>query len=408
MKLSAIKFKAGSYITVENKQEGHHFYIVRRGAIKTFSSFRQADRLQRVLGPGDFFGVISAMTGHPRLISSQVVTDSEVIMVRKDQFDFLIQQSPPLVLKIIRSFSNELRKYSEELASRTLLATKKKDDPYMLFHQGEFYYNKGEMAISAYIYTQYIKNFAYSDLAKEAQERLKTIDLTVLSKIKHAFASDLNRKYKQGDILFSEFEPGFEVFIIESGRVNISKVINGQEVLIAVLKQGDIFGEMALLNNENRSATAIAAEPTSCTVLNQRNFNNIINKNARLATKIIMLLSERLWTIYKQLDNFYFKDIKHRIYDTLITQVYKKHVHNLTSASYAFDFGPKEIQSMLGVEERLVKDALRVILQEDIVTIDKNKFLCRNLSRLEKEVEFGRKMEQRRRRIEISREKHHQ
>ena len=48
-------------------------------------------------------------------------------------------------------------------------------------------------------------------------------------------------------MIFSEHEPGEDLYIIQQGKVKITKIINNQEVLLAVLQPGDIFGEMALL-----------------------------------------------------------------------------------------------------------------------------------------------------------------
>ncbi len=404
MKISLVRFNVESYITVENKYEGDHFYIIRKGKVKVFSSFSHDESIQRILGPGDFFAVVSSMTGHSRLNSSQALEDTELISIRKGQFGFLIQQSAPLALKIIRSFSSELRKYDELLVRKTLFSQKaQEENPDQLYFQGEFYEKKGEAAIAAYIYTQYIKNFSYSQLAIKAQERLRSLDRTVLAEVKEHFNTAINRQFKAGQVLFSEFEAGYEMFIIETGRVNISKLINEKEVLIAVLKKGDIFGEMSLLNNENRSATAIAVEDTSCTVLTQKNFNAIIKANVKLAVKIIALLSERLWTIYKQLDNFYFSDIKSRIYDTLVTQVQKKHIAMDHRTEYVFDIGPKEIKNMLGIDEEPVQAAIDTIFKGNIMGLKGDKFYCKNLLELEKEVDYARKMEQRKRKIETKR-----
>ena len=58
-----------------------------------------------------------------------------------------------------------------------------------------------------------------------------------------------------GTMIFSDFQPGSEMFIIKEGSVKISKVTNDTEVTLAILKQGDMFGEMALLENKPRSAS---------------------------------------------------------------------------------------------------------------------------------------------------------
>ena len=59
-------------------------------------------------------------------------------------------------------------------------------------------------------------------------------------------------------MIFSECQAGADMFIIQDGAVRITKVVDGQEVILAVLNKGDMFGEMSLLENKPRSASAIA------------------------------------------------------------------------------------------------------------------------------------------------------
>ncbi|HPA72406.1 MAG TPA: cyclic nucleotide-binding domain-containing protein, partial [Spirochaetota bacterium] len=65
-------------------------------------------------------------------------------------------------------------------------------------------------------------------------------------------------EYAPNQLIFCEFEPGNEFYFIQSGRVKIVKIVNNTEKTLDVLKPGDVFGEMAILENSPRSATAIA------------------------------------------------------------------------------------------------------------------------------------------------------
>jgi len=67
-------------------------------------------------------------------------------------------------------------------------------------------------------------------------------------------------EYEPNDIIFCEFEPGNDFYFIQSGRVEIVKIINNREKTLDILGAGDVFGEMAILEEEPRSASAIAIE----------------------------------------------------------------------------------------------------------------------------------------------------
>lgn len=401
MKLEMISRPKGTYVTVENKAEGAHFYIIRKGRVRVFSSITsETSSLNRNLSAGDFFGVISCMTERPRLQSSYVLEDCELLVVKKHQFGFLIEKSAPLALRILRSFSNDLRKYDEELVQKTTMTEKKIDEVKSFLDLGIYYYNKESFYNAAYIFIQFLKNFPNETLSKTAIEYLQKIDQKYIDP--QEFSSSISRTYQDKRMLFCDGERGYEMFILEEGQVKINKIIDGKEVLIAVLNPGDIFGEMALLNNKSRTASAEAFGEARCTVFNSNNFDNIFRENTALGMRIVTLLSERIWTIYKQLDNLFFSDYGARIYDILLTHLLKEKVPIESHRKYSFSFGQEEVFKMIGIEQEKVALAFNKILDGNVIFVDQGRLHCRDVTALQKEVDFARKMEQRSRNIKSS------
>ena len=83
------------------------------------------------------------------------------------------------------------------------------------------------------------------------------------------------KKFPKGSVIFSEFEPGASFYLIQSGRVQLIKIINGAEKNLDILQQGEIFGEMAVLDNSPRSASAIAYDDVVAIYFNKENFEII-------------------------------------------------------------------------------------------------------------------------------------
>ena len=100
-------------------------------------------------------------------------------------------------------------------------------------------------------------------------------------------ADDFKRVYKDNTMICCEHEPGNELFIIQEGQIKITKVIQNKEVLLAVLKEGDIFGEMALIENKPRSASAIAFGTTKVMAVNKNNFEAMISNQPQLVARLI-------------------------------------------------------------------------------------------------------------------------
>ncbi len=395
MDIYEINFKANSFITVENELDSNNFFIIKSGQIKSTNSVNKISGNQ-VLSSGDFFGVISAMTNRPRLESTFAISDTKLIVFNKKNFGVLLKKSSPFALKIIKTFSNELRIYDKILAEKTTKQNKNKDqvEEQHLFDIGKFYYSNENYQNATYVFLQFIKHYPDSALNSEVLKCLQKIDNKFIFKNKNRYQS-LKVNFKKNEMLFCEDEPGFEAFIIKKGRVKITKIINDKEVLLAVLKPGDIFGEMALLNNTKRAASAVAFEDTECLLLNIENFNKIIQENVTLAVKLITLLSERIWTVYKQIENLSFKKIKTRIFDTLYTQVLNHNIKIAPRQQYLFSIGTRELGEMIGHNDEEFEKSIKEVLNERFLSLYNDKFLCTDTFELKKEAEFVKKADKR-------------
>ncbi|MBP7494658.1 MAG: Crp/Fnr family transcriptional regulator [Spirochaetales bacterium] len=97
-----------------------------------------------------------------------------------------------------------------------------------------------------------------------------------------------------GTVLFQEGDEGNEMFIIQEGKIRISKSIGEKEHVIAILGKGDFFGEMALVNRIKRTATAQAVTDVRLLSFDRQGFRSMIEKNSKIAMNIIDKLCRRL------------------------------------------------------------------------------------------------------------------
>jgi CRP/FNR family cyclic AMP-dependent transcriptional regulator len=113
-----------------------------------------------------------------------------------------------------------------------------------------------------------------------------------------AVESDLFGKFgrhvEAGRIIFQEGDEGDQMYIIQSGKVKVSRLIAGKEHVLAILEKGDFFGEMAIVNKVQRSATVTAIDGVDLLAFNREGFLSMINKNAKIALHVIDRLCRRL------------------------------------------------------------------------------------------------------------------
>jgi CRP/FNR family transcriptional regulator, cyclic AMP receptor protein len=101
--------------------------------------------------------------------------------------------------------------------------------------------------------------------------------------------------FPKGDIIFCEHEPGDTFYLIQTGRVQIVKIMDDIEKTIDYLNPGEIFGEMAILDAAPRSASAIAADAVKALAFNRENFEVLMMGNPQIALKLLKLLAKRIY-----------------------------------------------------------------------------------------------------------------
>ena len=101
--------------------------------------------------------------------------------------------------------------------------------------------------------------------------------------------------FKEGDIIFKEYDEGAkEMYFIDSGRVKIVKKIGDTEATLAILDEGDFFGEMSLISGNRRSATAIAFTDCKVHTMDKETFEYNLSNNIKFMRTILETLTRRL------------------------------------------------------------------------------------------------------------------
>jgi CRP-like cAMP-binding protein len=103
------------------------------------------------------------------------------------------------------------------------------------------------------------------------------------------------RTFQAGEMIFSEFEPGDTFYLIQSGRVQLIKLIGDFERTLDILQPSEMFGEMAILENSPRSATAVALDIVKVLEFNTQNFDILMLGNPQIALKLLRLFTKRIY-----------------------------------------------------------------------------------------------------------------
>lgn len=388
LQLQIVNFRKDSYLLVEGKENSDHFFIIQSGQVRCFKQNDVKGLSMKMLGPGDFVGVIPCMSNHTQIESAIAITDVKCISVRKDQYPELIEKNTPIALKIIRTFANRMRTMNEQLTQFSAKAVNV-ESPEHIYDVAAYYDKIGATDIALYSYYQYMKANRTGIHLSEAQASFKR--LSARSKMREFEPpAEAVRTYYKDRMIFSESQSGADMFVIQTGQVRISKVIDGNEVVLAVLKAGDMFGEMALLENKPRSASAIAHEDCRLMVVNKKNFDMMVSTQPQLISRLTTTLAERLWTSYRQLDNACLTNPVHKMIDMLALQAEK---NKKFSGNFAPDITAGDLANMCSIPLEQHEKVYYSFRNEKCVKFIQEKIVVPDCAELLKVADFYRKLE---------------
>ncbi len=101
-------------------------------------------------------------------------------------------------------------------------------------------------------------------------------------------------EFEAGETIFKEGDLGTEMYIVHEGKVGILKELPGEQRLLAVLEKGDFFGEMAILEDLPRTASARAETAATVLLINGSTFDQMLRSNPEIAVRMMRKLSGRL------------------------------------------------------------------------------------------------------------------
>ena len=177
------------------------------------------------------------------------------------------------------------------------------------------------------------------------------------------------RKYPKNSMIILEEEMGDVVFIVMTGTVKITRVNDeGKEVILAMLGSGEVFGEMAILDGESRSANALAQENCEVVTINREDFLNVIKTNNKVAINLMTEFAIRLRKSDQQIEALSLDDAEHRIGVSILNLaeemgVIRKGVVTVDNLPYQQD-----IANMAGTSRGTVSRVMKIFEDRGLIT----------------------------------------
>src|SRR5918992_4094812 len=168
------------------------------------------------------------------------------------------------------------------------------------------------------------KHFRYREarVALSPMEVLRKVPLfSGLGEADLAAFADLTRErsYPKGSVIVFEDDPGDALFLVAAGQVKVVLIAeDGREVIISVLGEGSFFGEMAVIDEEPRSAHVIAMEDSSLLVLRREDFHARLRHSPEVAISLLKEISRRLRRADEKIGSLVLLDVNGRVAHLLL------------------------------------------------------------------------------------------
>jgi CRP/FNR family cyclic AMP-dependent transcriptional regulator len=175
-----------------------------------------------------------------------------------------------------------------------------------------------------------------------------------------------SRSYAPGAVICREGEEGEEMYIIQKGKVRVSKRFARTTHVVSVLEKGDFFGEMAIVNRIKRTATVTAIDAVELLVFDREGLQNMIARNAKIALNIIDKLCRRLQNAHLKIQHLVKRDAKGLI------ALHLRHLFQELagdSASIAYEKSLEEISLSLELPMEEVRGALQGLQAEGMISL---------------------------------------
>jgi CRP-like cAMP-binding protein len=359
------------------------FYVIKQGAVTIHRLVRALDHAESDnLGPGDLFGIEAAMASRPYFDNAIAKTECVLVAIKRDQFKQLIQNNTATAAKIALQLSQRVRFLNGVLAS----STKEIRGPLVditvvegekLYRVGNYYYEREMYNEAYYAWRKYLQQYPDGGYAVMAEMDIPQFEDKITVPWVDFSSGDFIRKYPKGSVICMEGESSSEIFIIQKGRVKITKIVNDTEIQLFLSGAGEMFGEMALLESKPRSANVIAIEDCEVMALSKDKFEASIASQPQIVIRLTMLLSERIWYMSRQIRARAIPDLATRCCEMLAIHLEKQNAH-LNTAPHTFDFTSDTLCEMCLITDKDVKSTIMQLIHENMITLADNKIVAKN------------------------------
>jgi CRP-like cAMP-binding protein len=215
--------------------------------------------------------------------------------------------------------------------------------------------------------------FLFADLSEEERQMIARQTRT--------------RVFRAGEVIFHKDDPAHTLYILTSGRVKIYTLYhNGEEVIYDILSPPDFFGELNLLDGEDRSSYATALEKTEALLLDRQPFLECLERFPPLTMRLLQVVSERLRHANSHIQTLASLDVYGRVLKVLTDLALDHGTHTREGESIALRITQSDLAGYVGSSRERVNKVLAHFRQKGYISLVRRQILIHRADALRDEL----------------------
>jgi len=190
------------------------------------------------------------------------------------------------------------------------------------------------------------------------------------------------RRFRRNEVIFHQGDPGDALHVVAAGAVKIVlPSAEGEEAIIATLRPGDFFGELAILDGAPRSATAIALESCETLELPRITFHELLDHDPRLRDALLIGLTHELRRLTSHVEELHFLDLAGRLAMRLF-RLAREADKVGTEVRLDWPYTQSDLASMIGGTRQSVNKLLSGLVDDGLVRIERDTLIVTDMEAL--------------------------
>jgi CRP-like cAMP-binding protein len=189
-------------------------------------------------------------------------------------------------------------------------------------------------------------------------------------------------RYAEGALIFAKGDPGNSMMAVLRGRVMISSPsVDGRQVVLTTFREGDVFGEIALLDGKERTTDATAAADCELLVVAGRSLLALLERRPEIAHQLLIVLCERIRRTNEQVEDFAFLHLETRIAKALLRLV-QEEGKRTPASRLGLKISQRALGEIVGSSRESVNKHLQDWKRSRIIELEKGSILIRDVEAL--------------------------